>query len=365
MGLKRRARWEKWHGQTPTFPTGGDRYAIGEVTPSGEYRHGVVRVARSASRGVWARDTGRLVLGIDGAEVLELVPNCAQAALVRVELKSDAAHSGTSRRDYQWFFERYDLATGERLGSLKLEPFGWLVAITFSKRERGEIARVRCGDESGGYSIWVELSDAGDREVGSPSERKHGPKAKTAKQEAENLFTSLERLAELAEISEALAVSVAANPVADVKLLGKLAQHQDASIRREVARHGVVDLETQRLLANDPDRDVRRALVGVRQPYDPVGKKYLARPRRPLEILAILATDTDPLVRKRLASKQHIPQQIERTLASDPNADVRRALAASRITMQVDLIDVLRSDRSAVVREAAARLRPRANPDDR
>lgn len=366
MGMKRRVRWQRWLGRAPKMAADNNRrYAIGEVSPAGEYRHGVVRVRRARVCAVWARDSGRLVLGVDGAEALELVPNRAQAVLVRVELEGDAEYSGTSRGDYQWFFERYDLLTGDRLSSMKLESFGWLVAITFSKRERGTIARVRCGDETGGYSIWVELLETGDREVLSPAERKHGPKAKTAKEEAENVFTTLERLAELAELSDALAASVAANPVADAELLSKLALHPSASVRRQVAGHGRADLETQLLLLKDPERDVRCALVGVRQPYDPNTKRFGPRPRRSLELLAILATDADLLVRKRLASKQHIPEEIERALAADRDAGVRRALAASRITMPTDLIDALASDRSALVRAAAARLQRRENPEDR
>jgi hypothetical protein len=367
-------------------------YRLASAKRDDVFVHGRVRVRPEADRVVVDQE-GNVVLQVPGASVAEFVPGRQEVAFVTRTLRENAESGGTARDDYRWFFERYSLPEGKRLSRCEVARrwiVGWPVAIVFAKKDKGRIARVRCRDEDGGYSCFIELSADGDREVGTPAERAGKVKAVVAKKRAVNLYTTPEELAALAAQSDALAAAVATNARTPADLLDTLASHPNVEVRSAVARHAALPKAARERLAADPEPAVRSALLNPDNAFwdaaaekfvyrkrdraladrsvedpDPAVRTAAARATRDEGVLCRLARDPD--VRVRMACiRWGIPVSVERILAADSSAKVRLKLAESRAPRKcgrAENIDgaalaFLLVDSSARVRAAAALLKP-------
>jgi hypothetical protein len=160
-----------WQGVTPEPKLVHDGFVIAEVNTRG--RRVPVGVPTGLWRGLWSAE-GKLVVGVPGTRLLEVIPGRREVVLVRQELPAAASADGAPRAEFRWFCERWSLA-GERLSTLELEvlrSIGWVSSLAFAKRDRGNIVKLICADEDRAYAFYVELATAGaDRVVGPPAER--------------------------------------------------------------------------------------------------------------------------------------------------------------------------------------------------
>jgi hypothetical protein len=97
------SRLDAWRGSTPTVRAIHGAYAIGSI------------VDPVVALGLWDHGTGKRLLVVEGAVLLELVPGRAEVATVRLAVGED---SHASRNAFAWFFERFSVPSGERPGSL-------------------------------------------------------------------------------------------------------------------------------------------------------------------------------------------------------------------------------------------------------
>jgi len=173
--------------------------------------------------------------------------------------------------------------------------------------------------------------------------------------QAKSLLTPPSDLGALAETSVDLALLVAENPATPVDVLKKLAKHQSSEVRRRVATHGSLTADLQEMLASDPDVEVRVSLVENRPPYDRDSETFLAHVPRAPSVLLRLSQDAAEKVRKAVAGKQDLPPEVERGLAADKSAKVRLWFLQTRWMLDSEILQTLEDDRSAKVRQAAAK----------
>lgn len=131
----------------------------------------------------------------------------------------------------------------------------------------------------------------------------------------------------------------------DPKELARLANDEDARVRRIVAENPNTSAKTLAQLANDKDMYVR---------------SYVAKnPNTPTNALAQLANDEDTYVKGFVAERPNIPAAVLAQLANDE--DMRWCLAANP-SIPVDILIQLANDRDKYVRYRVAK-NP-STPDD-
>ena len=101
-----------------------------------------------AGLGLWDRGTGRPIVVVDGARLLELVPGRAELAVVKTE---------------PWLFERYAIPSGERLAQLAI-PAAFTHGEPASLAIAAGLATVWCDHPQAPYRFHVKLG-AVDRVV--------------------------------------------------------------------------------------------------------------------------------------------------------------------------------------------------------
>ncbi len=173
---------------------------------------------------------------------------------------------------------------------------------------------------------------------------------------AGNPGTPLPVLAELADHRNPnVRWRLAGNPAIDAGLMERLREDPDRSVRVRLTQNEAVGYELLQAIGEDPDEDVRE--------YARRGIARVARdPATPRDLLARLAADPDPAVRREACLSPALDRPLMERLAADPEANVRYYLAANP-ALAVDLLERLARDDSASVRAvAAARLEERAAP---
>lgn len=121
------------------------------------------------------------------------------------------------------------------------------------------------------------------------------------------------------------------------KIIEKMAQDEDATIRKLVAERWDTPEKIQKKLTRDPDVLVRIALA--------------KRDTLSEEIIEILIDDPDVQVRRTIAEREYLTYKFVRHLAGDPDAVVREALT-NRSNLPDDIICVLASDPDEDVRDS-------------
>ena len=102
--------------------------------------HGAYAVARAGDAlGVWDHGTGTLLFAIEGAQILELVPGRAEAAVLR-----------------GWTFERYTIPTGERISSLAI-PKDLTSGRPTSLAIAADLATIWCDHADAPYRFHIKL----------------------------------------------------------------------------------------------------------------------------------------------------------------------------------------------------------------
>lgn len=121
--------------------------------------------------------------------------------------------------------------------------------------------------------------------------------------------------------------------------LAVLARSADAWDRQKAAAHLECPVEVLKELAQDENRDVRRAVA--------------ENSKIPLDVLEILAQDEDFAVRAAVAENPATPLVVLERLSRDKSPFVRQAVGWNRNTSSA-LLEKLAQDESGYVREAAA-----------
>ncbi|WP_060180848.1 hypothetical protein [Streptomyces sp. IMTB 1903] len=119
--------------------------------------------------------------------------------------------------------------------------------------------------------------------------------------------------------------ALAAQPATPAERLAELAAHPEESVRRVVAVHRATPKAAIRTLARDGSTAVRRALAG--------------REKLPRKVAGALVTDASGEVRLALVRRVDARPEHLRALAADPDARVRRVVAALGHAGDADLTD--------------------------
>ncbi|MCT1478678.1 HEAT repeat domain-containing protein, partial [Microbacterium sp. p3-SID336] len=145
-------------------------------------------------------------------------------------------------------------------------------------------------------------------------------------------------------------------------LVRKLAEDDDYTVRQWVARREDLPEDLIRKLARDRDSSVRAALVPPDPAKNPPGS-LLHRENSyfPQDVLILLTSDEDWLVRRFAAADSRLPTHVIRRLASDEEADVRVGVAENH-SAPVDVLVSLAHDKHKRVREVLTE-NPTAPPD--
>jgi hypothetical protein len=131
-------RLEAWRGSTPTVRATHGAYATGSI-------------ADPVALGLWDHGTGKQLFVVEGASLLELVHGRAEVAVVRLAARDDRRAD-----DCAWFFERFSVPSGERLGSLAI-PESLTHGHPSSLAIAGGLATVWCGHPDAPYRFHIKL----------------------------------------------------------------------------------------------------------------------------------------------------------------------------------------------------------------
>ncbi|MFD9302088.1 hypothetical protein ACFWCB_05180 [Streptomyces sp. NPDC060048] len=134
--------------------------------------------------------------------------------------------------------------------------------------------------------------------------------------------------------------ALAAHPATSAERLAELAAHPEESVRRVAAVHRATPKAAIKALAQDGSAAVRRALAG--------------REKLPRKVAASLVADASGEVRLALARRVGARPEHLRALATDPDARVRRVVAALGYAGDADLTDPDPGVRRTAVHKRAA-----------
>ncbi len=164
------SRLEAFRGAVPTgAPTIEDGYAIATFsTVTSEAPPGL----SLGSAGVWDNKSGKVLLVVDGAEHIRIVPGRQEAFAVRTE-------GGRSSKGV-WYLERYELPSGTRLTSVPVRgySYGWVGHVEIAEQRDGLVATVTVGDEDRTSRFKVRI--ASGREPDTLVEAKRATTARPA-----------------------------------------------------------------------------------------------------------------------------------------------------------------------------------------
>ncbi|MFD6889638.1 hypothetical protein [Streptomyces sp. NPDC059957] len=119
--------------------------------------------------------------------------------------------------------------------------------------------------------------------------------------------------------------ALAAHPATSAERLAELAAHPEKSVRRVAAVHRATPKAAIKVLAQDRSAAVRRALAGCE--------------KLPRKVAALLVADASAEVRLTLVRRVGARPEHLRALATDPDARVRRVVAALGHAGDADLTD--------------------------
>ena len=184
------------------------------------------------------------------------------------------------------------------------------------------------------------------------------------KEVAKNPNTPVDILTKLAEDKDAIVrCGVAENPSISAEVLVKLAEDENESVRYGIAENPRTPVDILTKLAEDKDWDVRYAVVeNSKTPAevlmkladdedDGVRKAVANHPNTPVEALRKLIDGEDKWVKEGVAKNPRTPVDILTKLAEDENWEVRSAVVENPRT-PVEVLSKLVEDEDWYVRRA-------------